>query len=151
MMSSSDHLKSHGQAFRHYHDHIASQKPFLKRIFICRREISFSSNVLRLSTMSLARRKLQILCVMLGLQVRVTYRENRLPWSSDFLQSLLLPWDPFKTFCFLDKQVWTSDSNVVCMLPPTFKEAPKMFSHLVVVDGSRCLSHWRAYPMWRRS
>lgn len=69
MMSSSDHLESHGQAFRHYQDHIASQKLFLKGIFICRREISFSLNFLRRSTVILARRhrKLQMLCVMLDL------------------------------------------------------------------------------------
>lgn len=144
MMSSLDHLESHGQAFRHYQDHIAGQKLFLKRTFICRREISFSPNFLSLSTMNLARRKLQILCVMLDLQVSVTERENSLPWSSDFLQSLLFPWDPFKTFSFLNKQVWTSDSNAVCMLPPKFKEAPKMLFHLLVVDGTSCLSHCRA-------
>lgn len=76
MISSLDHIVSHGQTFRHYQDYIASQKLFLKRTFISRREISFSPNFLRLSTVNLARRKLQILGVMLDLQVRVTEWEE---------------------------------------------------------------------------
>lgn len=112
--SSSDHLESHGQAFRYHQGQIASKKLFLKGMLIFRKD-EFFSKILRLSTVILARRHMSFrnfewcwICYVTG-----TKWLSSFSWSLDLLQSLVFLWDPLKSFSLLYKWIWTSHSNVV--------------------------------------